>query len=143
MEESYIRWKTGDFPEDEYSLVKFIHETERDTNRTVFFLENVPATYEIAVSTDGDILALSVCSELSRMHTIIAAQRNSGQKTLFRNWPLYEVINSKYTEWVARESCLVYEPHDLKHYAIITTDVVIDIVDTGIPRVSVRRIDIH
>ena len=49
----------------------------------------------------------------------------------------FEVKNSELIKWCVQESCEFYENNQLKHYCIVTSEEMIDIVSTFEPIIKV------
>jgi hypothetical protein len=71
------------------------------------------------------------------MRTWGEIQLKNSDKYFFRNWFLFQVENSKLSRWAAEESCGFYEEEELKHFCIVTSEELIDILASFDPTVKI------
>lgn len=74
-----------------------------------------------------------------RMRTWGNVQLKYNDKSIFRNSFFFEVKKSDLVKWCVRESCGFYEEHQLKHYCIITSEELIDIIASFEPILRILK----
>ena len=75
-----------------------------------------------------------------RMRTWNEVQEKYKDKAYFRGCFLYYVQNSKLIEWAVEESCGFYEKDRLKHYCVVTSTDLIDVLTGVEPKIVVKEV---
>ena len=125
--EEWIKIKKDDIPEGEYIVTNFVQDLEG----TKIFLNDGEHNIEIFFD-DIPVLVRNTIEGL-RMRTWGNVQLKYNDKSFFRKSFFFEVKNSDLLKWCVRESCGFYGEHQLRHYCIITSEELIDIISTFEP----------
>ena len=131
LSEEWIKIVKDDIPEGEYVVTSLI----QDTNGTKILLDD--EQYMINIFFDGIPVLIRSAVEGIRMQTWGNVQLKYNDKFIFRKSFFFEIKNSDLIKWCIQESCGLYEEYQLKHYCIVTSEEMIDIVSTFEPTVQV------
>lgn len=93
--------------------------------------------FEIEIFFDGLPVLSRNAVEGIRMHTWGEVQLKYDDKRYFRKLFLFEIKKSKLVLWCIEESCGFYEENQLKHYCIVTSEEIIDVVSTFEPKIKI------
>ena len=128
--EEWIKLVKEVIPEGEYIVTNFI----QDSNGVKISLAEGEHIVEIIF--DGVPVLVRSTVEGLRMRTWGNVQLKYNNKFIFRKSFLFEVKKSALVEWCIQESCGFYEESQLKHYCIVTSEEMIDIISTFEPIVK-------
>ena len=131
--EEWIEIIRSDIPEGKYIVTKFV----QDLDGTKILLNN--GEHNIEVFFDGIPVLVRNTIEGLRMRTWGNVQLKYNDKSIFRNSFFFEVKKSDLVKWCVRESCGFYEEHQLKHYCIITSEELIDIIASFEPILRILK----
>lgn len=131
--EEWIEIIRSDIPEGKYIVTKFV----QDLDGTKILLDN--GEHNIEVFFDGIPVLVRNTIEGLRMRTWGNVQLKYNDKSIFRNSFFFEVKKSDLVKWCVRESCGFYEEHQLKHYCIITSEELIDIIASFEPILRILK----
>lgn len=131
--EEWIEIIRSDIPEGKYIVTKFV----QDLDGTKILLDN--GEHNIEVFFDGIPVLVRNTIEGLRMRTWGNVQLKYNDKSIFRNSFFFEVKKSDLVKWCVQESCGFYEEHQLKHYCIITSEELIDIIATFEPILRILK----
>lgn len=132
-EEEWIKIIRSDIPEGKYIVTRFV----QDLDGTKILLDN--GEHNIEVFFDGIPVLVRNTIEGLRMRTWGNVQLKYNDKSIFRNSFFFEVKKSDLVKWCVRESCGFYEEHQLKHYCIITSEELIDIIASFEPILRILK----
>lgn len=128
--EEWIKLVKEVIPEGEYIVTNFV----QDSNCVKISLTEGEHIVEIIF--DGVPVLVQSTVEGLRMRTWGNVQLKYNNKFIFRKSFLFEVKKSALVKWCIRESCGFYEESQLKHYCIVTSEEMIDIISTFEPIVK-------
>ncbi len=128
--EEWIKIIRSDIPKGEYIVTNFM----QNANGTKISLDDGKHTVEIIF--DGIPILVRNTVEGIRMRTWGNVQLKYNDKSIFRKSFFFEVKKSDLVKWCVQESCGFYEEYQLKHYCIITSEEMIDIISTFEPIVQ-------
>ncbi len=128
--EEWIKLVKEVIPEGEYIVTNFI----QDSNGVKISLTEGEHIVEIIF--DGVPVLIRSTVEGLRMRTWGNVQLKYNNKFIFRKSFLFEVKKSALVKWCIQESCGFYEESQLKHYCIVTSEEMIDIISTFEPIVK-------
>lgn len=131
--EEWIEIIRSDIPEGKYIVTRFV----QDLDGTKILLDN--GEHNIEVFFDGIPVLVRNTIEGLRMRTWGNVQLKYNDKSIFRNSFFFEVKKSDLVKWCVRESCGFYEEHQLKHYCIITSEELIDIIASFEPILRILK----
>lgn len=131
MNEEWIKLTKYNIPEDEFVVTNYIDNIEG----TKIILEN--DDYLVEVFFDGLTLFTRIGLEGLMMRTWSEVQLKYEDRFFFKNWFLYQVLNSRLINWAIEESYGFYQELEIFHYSIVTTNEVMDILSTFEPTVKV------
>ncbi|MEB3104082.1 hypothetical protein [Ferviditalea candida] len=134
MQEEWTRLEHGVIPEGQFIVTSLI----QNSDGTKVVLDDEKNVVEIVF--DGIPSLVRITTEGIRMRTWSEVQLKYQNKFFFQNWFFYQVQNSKLSKWAKEESCNFYEEEQLKHYCIVTSEEVIDILAAFKPIVKVSKI---
>lgn len=134
MEEEWIKINCCTIPEGEFIVSSFI----QDLDGTKIVLND--EIFEIEIFFDGLPVLSRNAVEGIRMRTWGEVQLKYDDKRYFRKSFLFEVKKSKLVQWCIEESCGFYEENQLKHYCIVTSEEIIDVVSTFEPKIKITHI---
>lgn len=131
MKEEWVKLKQYNIPEGQFIVNNFTQDLEG----TKIVLDDEKNTVEVFF--DGiPVLVRSAVANI-RMRTWSEVQLKYHDKLMFRNTFFFEVKNSKLVQWSNEEGCGFYEENQLRHYCIVTSEEVIDVLATFEPVVRV------
>ena len=125
--EEWIKIERSDIPEGEYIVTNFV----QDLAGTKILLDD--GEHSIGIFFDGIPVLVRNTIEGCRMRTWGNVQLKYNDKSFFRKSFFFEVKKSDLVKWCIRESCGFYEEHQLRHYCIITSEELIDIISNFEP----------
>ena len=125
--EEWIRVVMRDVPEGEYIVTSFL----QDASGVKILLDE--GEHTVKIFFDGIPLLIQSTMEGLRMRTWGNVQLKYQNKSIFTKSFLFEVKKSNLVKWCIQESCGLYEESELKHYCIVTSEEVIDIISTFEP----------
>ena len=128
--EEWIKLEKYNIPEGEYIITSFI----QDLDGVKILLDD--DEHIIEVIFDGIPVLVQDAVEGLRMRTWGNVQLKYNNKFIFRKSFLFEVKKSALVKWCIQESCGFYEESQLKHYCIVTSEEMIDIIATFEPIVK-------
>ena len=131
--EEWIKIERSDIPEGEYIVTNFV----QDLAGTKRLLDD--GEHSIGIFFDGIPVLVRNTIEGCRMRTWGNVQLKYNDKSIFRNSFFFEVKKSDLVKWCVRESCGFYEEHQLKHYCIITSEELIDIIASFEPILRILK----
>lgn len=129
--EEWIKLIKNGIPEGEYIITNFIE----DLNGVKILLLN-EEEHIVEIIFDGFPVLVRSAAEGLRMRTWGNVQQKYNDKFIFRKSFLFEVRKSTLVKWCVQESCGFYEESQLKHYCIVTSEEIIDIISTFEPIVQ-------
>ncbi len=131
MQEEWVKLKQYNIPEGQFIVNNFTQDLEGtkivlgdEKNTVEVFFDGIPVLVRSAVAN-------------IRMRTWSEVQLKYRDKSMFRNTFFFEVKNSKLVQWSNEEGCGFYEENQLRHYCIVTSEEVIDVLATFDPIVRV------
>lgn len=128
--EKWIKITSKDLPEGEYIVTSFV----QDMSGVKIILENEED--KINIIFEGIPVLIRNAIEGIRMKTWGNVQLKYKDKSIFRNSFFFEVKNSELINWCVEESCGFYEADRLKHYCIVTSEEIIDVISTFEPLIE-------
>lgn len=128
--EEWIKLINEGVPESEYIIINFI----QDSNGVKISLNGGDHIVEIVF--DGIPVLIRSAVEGLRMRTWGDVQLKYNNKFIFRKAFLFEVKKSALVKWCIQESCGFYEESQLRHYCIVTSEEMIDVISTFEPTVQ-------
>ena len=131
--EEWIKIERSDIPEGEYIVTNFV----QDLAGTKILLDD--GEHSIGIFFDGIPVLVRNTIEGCRMRTWGNVQLKYNDKSFFRKSFFFEVKKSDLVKWCIRESCGFYEEHQLRHYCIITSEELIDIISTFEPILRILK----
>lgn len=134
MQEEWIKLKQYEIPDGKFIVTNFV----QNSDETKILLDDERIMVEVLF--DGIPLLVRNAVENIRMRTWSKVQLKYCDKSIFRNTFFFEVKNSKLIKWVMEESCGFYDESQLKHYCIVTTEEMIDVIATFEPVVKVNNL---
>ena len=129
--ENWSKWNPENLPDGNYAITNFVQNSE-GTKITLDSDECI-----VKVIFDGVTPLVRTSIEGIRIRTWSEVQKKHEDKYFFRNWFLYIVDNSKLSAWVSEESCGVYNSEELIHYAVVTSEDIIDVISTFKPIIQI------
>ncbi|GKI16236.1 hypothetical protein CE91St44_27210 [Oscillospiraceae bacterium] len=134
MREDWVKLKQYNIPEGQFIVTNFTQNSEG----TKIILDNEKVMVEVFF--DGIPILIRNSVENIRMRTWSEVQLKYQDKFIFRKAFFFEVKNSELIKWAVEESCGFYEESQLKHYSIVTSEEVIDVLATFEPTVHVNTL---
>jgi hypothetical protein len=144
MTEIYELWSeynNYNIPVDRYYVID-IHQ---DLNTLELTIHNEDDSIEIILSFDERIETFRSTPESNLLSTIgdlCAEVKNFSGTPDF----IYTVKNSKLIDWLRKEGMETYSFNEYYnaciHYSIITVESVTDIVTSGVPKITIRKLSI-
>lgn len=135
MKEKWIKWEPiknlsrkyylESLVENHDGLKIMLSSAENDAKQILIYFQDSVKAYR---KTDESFILL----------TLHYLGENYGS-AFYGNWDFFIVENSEYLNWIIKQSHEIYEPHDFKHYCILASDVMIDIIAGYEP--TVQHID--
>ncbi len=122
MQEEWFRWNPCDIPVGEYIITNFVQN--EDGIRIMLYNED----HYVEIFFDGIPSIVRISVEGIRMRTWGEVQLKYKDKGFFRDYFLYEVKNSKLVEWAIEESCGLYQKEQMRHFCIVSTGEIVDII---------------
>ena len=129
--EEWINIEEYGIPEGEFIVTTFAQDCEG----VKIILKD--ERYVIKIFFDGIPVLLRNTVEGIRMRTWGEAQLKYHNPYFFRKKFFFEIEHSQLIKWCVEESCGFYEGSELKHYCIVTSEEMIDIVSTFKPLVEI------
>lgn len=133
-DEEWVHLYQDMIPEGSFIVTSLVQNAEG----TKILLDDEEHSVEIFF--DGVPAMLRQANELLRMRTWRETQIKYQNDFFFRNHFFFRVDNSTLVKWVAEESCNFFVDDNLRHYCIVTSEEVIDILATFTPMVSVSKL---
>lgn len=134
IQEEWIKLKQYEIPDGKFIVTSFV----QNSDGTKILLDDERITVEIFF--DGIPVLARNSVENMRMRTWSEVQLKYCDKFIFRNTFFFEVKNSKLIKWVMEESCGFYDESQLRHFCIVTTEEMIDIIAAFDPTVKVNNL---
>lgn len=134
-QEEWIKPERFDIPKDEYVVTGLCQDTE------VLRIKLESERYAVEILFDGIPVMFQEAVEGMRMNTWGSVQERYGDRYYFRYVFFFEIKNSKLVKWCIKESCGFYNENELKHFCIVTSEEMIDVVSTFEPEVSITHIE--
>lgn len=134
MQEEWVNLAKYNIPEGQFIVTSFV----QNLDGTRILLDNEQISVEVFF--DGVPILVRNGIENLRMRTWSEVQLKYQDKFIFRNSFLFEVKNSKLVQWSIEESCGFYDERQLRHYCIVTSEEVLDIVATFEPIVKITSL---
>ena len=133
MQENWNKWNPENFPNGNYSVISFAQNPD-GTKITLVSDECM-----VEVIFDGVTPHVRTSIEGLRIRTWSEVQKKNENRYFFKDWFLYIVDDSKLSAWVSEESCGVYNNEELTHYAIVTSEDIIDVISTFEPTIRMMQ----
>lgn len=133
-QEDWIKIRSHNLPKGEFLVTSLV----QDAMGTKIKLDN--EEYIVEILFDGIPALLRSAVEGLRLATCIDVQLKYDDDFYFREEFFYEVKNSKLVKWCVEESCGSYSASELRHYCIVTSEELIDIVSTFEPTIKVSSV---
>jgi hypothetical protein len=133
FQEKWESIESINIPEGQFIVTNFV----QNSDGTKVSLDDEKFVVEIFF--DGIPLLIRQAIEGVRMRTWGEVQAKYNDKWFFHNHFFFEVTNSLLTNWVAEEGCGFYETSKIKHYCIVTSEEMIDILAEFEPIVNVSN----
>ena len=133
LDEEWIKLEKDLIPEGQFIVTSLVQDTEG----TKIILDDEKNIVEVFF--DGIPTLLRTATEGIRMRTWSEIQLKNQDKYFFKNWFFYQIANSTLIKWAVEESCGFYEEKQLKHYCIVTSEELIDILATFKPVIKVLQ----
>ncbi len=57
-------------------------------------------------------------------------------RSFYADWPFFKVTNSEYLDWLSKTSSGISDTRPLKHFAILSVDSVLEIINDSEPEVT-------
>ena len=130
MKEKWTIWNTN-IPDGQYELIRL----QQDWDGLYMLFDDEKKSIEVRFK-EG-FLALRSCDESDRWKTIGDVLSENGGK-FFVDKLIFEVENSEFKEWFIRENMTDKYGENIKHYAFVTVNDVIDILALGIPFLTIK-----
>ena len=131
LPEEWIRLGDDKIPDGEYIVTNFVQN--KDGTRMLLDDEK----YSVEIVFDGIPLLIRQAMEGLRMHTWGEVQKKYNNKAFFRDHFFYLVENSLLVKWAVEEGVGFYDEGQIKHYCIVTSEELIDILATFEPTITV------
>jgi len=130
MKEIWNRYDESNIPNDNYEVA----EVKVNSEGTKVILIGIKNTVTVKFST---IDSLRITDEGKRIKTYHDAKGIQEYRKDFYGNPVFKVENSEYVEWIVEESAGFYT--DMQHYAIVTINDIVDILDTFPPEFTIEE----
>lgn len=132
MKEKWTIWESNKKAIGKFYVDSIIYDIEG--LRFKLLNENTEDTIELLFN--GFIASLRSTEEGYRGKAIeeIVSQYADKAKDYLRNYTIFVIEDSKYISWLSKESYNIYN-YDLKHFVILASDSVVDIITTDEPLV--------
>ena len=137
MSEEWTKMEEDIIPKGKFIATSLI----QNSDGTTILLDDEENIVEVFF--DGIPTFVRSTVEGARMRTWGEIQKKYQDKFFFQNWFLFYVENSKISKWIEEESCGFYEAEHLKHFCIVTSEEIIDIVASFNPIVKVSKYKKH
>lgn len=129
--EEWVKWDPVGMPKGDYIVTDFVQNAEG----VKIILDDEENVIQIVFDGIPSIIRISV--EGLRMRTCREVLERYQDNLFFRNCFLFKIENSQLSKWAEEESCGFYKAEQFKHFCIVTTEEVIDIVATFEPTIKV------
>jgi hypothetical protein len=123
MEEKWIKYSSKSIYSEVYDIDRL---TDINDKLSIYLLSEDRKITTIIF--DGGVDSYRKSDETARVATISRICHNANDDFFFSQWPVYLVENSQYIHWLRKESCGIYDNISYKHYAIVTSNNLIEIV---------------
>lgn len=133
LQEEWVKLNEDKIPAGEYIVTNFIQNSEG----VKISLDDEKVAVEIYF--DGNPLLIREAMEGIRIRTWAEIQSKYNDKSFFRDHFFFEVNNSLLIDWAIEEGCGFYEKDKIKHYCIVTSEELIDILAEFEPSVNVSK----
>lgn len=137
MQEEWKKLNQNNIPKGDFIVTNFT----QNTSQTEIVLED--GNYIINVLFDGIPVLSRSTVEGIRMRTWGEVQAKYNDQYIFRNSFFFEVKKSNLIQWCIEESCGFYESSQLRHYCIVTSEEIIDVISTFEPTIKVFPADAY
>jgi len=134
MQEEWVKIGVDLIPKGRFIVTSLV----QDADGVKIALDDEKTSVEIFF--DGIPSMLRSSTEGIRMRTWGEVQTKYKDKSFFRNWFLFMVRKSSLTKWVTEESCNYYDTVELRHFCIVTSEELIDIIASFDPVIRVSEL---
>lgn len=131
MQEKWRVYNDSGIPEGHYEVLEIL----QNKNGTNIILESEKSKVLLKF---GFIDALRVCDEGRRIKTYNEVEEIQTYRNDFVGVPLYLVDNSKFCQWIMKESAGFYT--NGLHFAVVTINDIVDIISPYPPKIIVNLI---
>ena len=131
MKEIWKNYEKSSVPNDNYE----VFEVTVNSEGTKIILNGVKNTVSIKFCT---VDSLRVSDEGRRIKTYHEVEGIQEYRENFYGNPIYQVENSEFASWVVEESAGFCT--DMQHYAIVTLNDIVDVLDAFPPEIIVEEI---
>lgn len=135
MMEKWIKWE----PIKGLSPKYYIESISDNINGfEIILFEGHDNKEKVHVIFENSVDAYNCSEEGFRLKTIWNLGDKYG-KDFYGDWTFFKVINSKYLQWLSKESVEMYDSLSLIHFSFLAADSVLDVVTTYEPRVEIIK----
>ena len=131
MHEQWKEYIPNTIPKGNYEVIS----VTQDSKGTIIVVQsdyhNITISFEFAD-------ALRICDEGRRIKTYNEAEGIQLYRKDFYGTPLYQVINSRFYDWLVQESAGFYT--EFNHYAIVTLNDIVDIISSSPPEILIESL---
>lgn len=132
MQEHWTRWEPISNLSKKY-YIESISDSMEGFKVLLFEAENPEK--KVLVSFSDSVEAFRSTNESYTFLTIDSLAEKYGSK-FFSEWTFFKIENSKYLQWISEQSYGISESYNLIHFCLVATDSIVDIIDTGEPKVT-------
>ncbi len=132
MRTQWTKWEPIPHLTEKYNL-KSISDGENGTEIILFDIKNSNHKVEISFTYPVDIYRRS--DEKYLLETIDQLKQQYGAD-FYTKWTFFKVTNSPYLQWLSEQSYNITDSTGLTHFALITTNSIVDIIDPCEPKIK-------
>lgn len=125
-------------PSESFFSSFYIDSIVSDSEGLFITLKNDSIGESIKVIFDGSMFSNRTTQKNSFSKTI-----ESLDETFCKSWSFFKVENSDYLEWLKEQSYGIYEnereDYKMKHYVLIGSNLVFEVLTPGYPEISIKN----
>lgn len=137
MQEQWVKWQPINNLANKY-YVEFISETMDCL--TIVLCEEKCNERKVKIIFESSVICYRKTDETFALEKISELNKHYGME-FYGYWTFFKVYNSEYLQWFSEQSGTLSDGYLLKHFCIITSDLLFDIATTSEPKVILLNLE--
>jgi hypothetical protein len=133
MNENWIKWEPAEGLAKKYSI-NSISDTLDKFEIILSEYDNI--NHKIKVKMKFDFVDSYRCTDKSLRLKDMGELVEKRDEKFHNNWTFFKVLNSKYLKYLSKQSYGIIDDRNLMHFALITEDLIIDLINPSEPIVE-------